>query len=173
MLAIEIASFGPPDVLRATERSTPVVAPDEILIAVEAVGVSRVDILQRQGKYPPPPGTSDLPGLDCAGTVAAVGASVTSWKMGDRVCALVSGGAYAELCAAPAVQALPIPEGWSAIEAVTLPENLFTVYDNIVTRAHLSAGETVLIHELYEAAKEGTLLMDVVEALSLRFREMQ
>jgi NADPH2:quinone reductase len=146
MLAIEIASFGPPGVLRATERSTPVVAPDEILIAVEAVGVSRVDILQRQGKYPPPPGTSDLPGLDCAGTVAAVGESVTNWKMGDRVCALVSGGAYAELCAAPAVQALPIPEGWSAIEAATLPENLFTVYDNIVTRAHLSAGETVLIH---------------------------
>src|SRR5215813_244281 len=146
MLAIEIVSFGPPGVLRATERPTPVVAPDEILIAVEAVGVSRVDILQRQGKYPPPPGASDLPGLDCAGTIAAVGEAVTNWKSGDRVCALVSGGAYAELCTAPAVQVLPIPQGWTAVEAATLHENLFTVYDNLVTRARLSAGETVLVH---------------------------
>jgi NADPH:quinone reductase len=146
MLAIEIASFEPPGLLRPAERPTPVPGADEILIAVEAAGVSRVDVLQRQGKYPPPPGASDLPGLDCAGTVAAVGESVTNWKVGDRVCALVSGGAYAELCAAPAVQALPIPEGWNAVEAATLPENLFTVYDNMVTRAHLARGETVLIH---------------------------
>src|SRR5689334_18754914 len=111
MLAVEIASFDPPGILRATERPAPTLKPDEILIAVEAAGVSRVDVLQRLGKYPPPPGASDLPGLDCAGAITAVGVSVTNWKVGDRVCALVSGGAYAELCAAPAVQALPIPEG--------------------------------------------------------------
>jgi len=146
VLAVEIASFDPPGILKTTERPTPVPKPDEIVIAVEAAGVSRVDILQRRGMYPPPPGASDLPGLDCAGTVAAVGESVKQWKVGDRVCALVSGGAYAEFCAAPAVQALRIPEGWTAIEATTLPENLFTVYDNMVTRARLSAGETVLIH---------------------------
>jgi putative PIG3 family NAD(P)H quinone oxidoreductase len=146
MLAIEIASFGPPSVLQPTERPTPVIGPDEILIAVEAAGISRVDTLQRQGRYPTPPGASDIPGLDCAGTVTAVGESVTNWKVGDRVCALVSGGAYAELCVAPAVQALPIPEYWTAIEAASLPENLFTVYDNMMTRARLAAGETVLIH---------------------------
>jgi NADPH2:quinone reductase len=146
MLAIEITSFDPPGVLRLTERPAPVPARDEVLIAVEAVGVSRVDVLQRQGKYPPPPGAPDLPGLDCAGTIAAVGEAVTNWKTGDRVCALVSGGAYAQLCTAPAVQVLPIPEGWTAVEAATLPENLFTVYDNMVTRARLAAGETVLVH---------------------------
>jgi putative PIG3 family NAD(P)H quinone oxidoreductase len=128
------------------ERPDPVIGPDEILIAVEAAGVSRVDALQRQGRYPPPSGASDIPGLDCAGTVRAVGRSVSNWKVGDRVCALVSRGGYAELCAAPAVQALPIPEGWTAVEAASLPENLFTVYDNLVTRARLSAGETVLVH---------------------------
>jgi NADPH:quinone reductase-like Zn-dependent oxidoreductase len=135
MLAIEITSFGPPSGLQPTERPNPIMGPADILIAVEAVGVSRVDTLQRQGRYPPPPGASDIPGLDCAGTVTAVGESVTNWKVGDRVCALVSGGAYAEFCVAPAVQVLPIPERWTAIEAATLPENLFTVYDNMVTRA--------------------------------------
>src|SRR5262249_1576152 len=104
------------------------------------------DVLQRLGRYPPPPGASDIPGLDCAGAVTAAGEAVQEHKVGDRVCALVSGGAYAELCAAPAIQALPIPEGWSAVEAASLPENLFTVYDNMVTRARLAAGETVLIH---------------------------
>jgi putative PIG3 family NAD(P)H quinone oxidoreductase len=146
MLAIEITSFGPPSVLKPVERPDPTPGPSDILIAVEAAGLSRVDTLQRQGRYPPPPGASDIPGLDCAGTVKAVGASVTQWKPGDRVCALVAGGAYAELCVAPAVQALPIPDNWTAVEAATLPENTFTVYDNLVTRAHLSAGETVLIH---------------------------
>ncbi len=146
MLAIEITSFGPPSVLKPVERPDPTPGPADILIAVEAAGLSRVDTLQRQGRYPPPPGASDIPGLDCAGTVQAVGESVTQWKPGDRVCALVSGGAYAELCVAPAVQALPIPENWTAAEAATLPENIFTVYDNLVTRARLSAGETVLIH---------------------------
>jgi putative PIG3 family NAD(P)H quinone oxidoreductase len=164
MLAVEIASFDPPGTLRVTERTTPILKPDEILIAVEAAGVSRVNILQRRGKYPPPPGASDLPGLDCAGAVAAVGDAVTQWKVGDRVCALVSGGAYAELCAAPAVQALPIPESWNAVEAATLPENLFTVYDNMVTRARLSAGEVVLIHG--GASGIGSMAIMVARALS-------
>jgi len=146
MLAIQITSFGPPKVLEPVERPDPIVGPADILIAVEAAGISRADTLQRKGKYPPPPGVSDIPGLDCAGTVTAVGETVTDWRVGDRVCALVSGGAYAELCAAPAVQALPIPEGWTAVEAATLPENLFTVYDNLVTRGRLAAGETVLVH---------------------------
>src|SRR5262249_48940774 len=94
----------------------------------------------------PPPGASDIPGLDCAGTITTVGESVRNWRPGDRVCALVAGGAHAELCAAPALQALPIPENWTAIEAATLPENIFTVYDNLVTRARVAAGQTVLGH---------------------------
>jgi NADPH:quinone reductase len=145
MLAIEIASFGPPDVLKPVERPDPEPKPDEIVIRVEAAGVARADLMQRQGKYPPPSGASDIPGLDVAGTVASIGRDVSEWKPGERVCAILSGGGYAEYCAVPAVQCLPIPDGWSAIEAVTLPENLFTVFDNLVTRAQLRAGETVLI----------------------------
>lgn len=109
----------------------------EVLIRVQAAGVARADTLQRQGKYPPPPGASDIPGLDVAGILDSTG---------DRVCAILAGGGYAEFCAVPAVQVLPMPERWSAIEAATLPENLFTVYDNLITRAELKRGETVLIH---------------------------
>jgi putative PIG3 family NAD(P)H quinone oxidoreductase len=146
MLAIEISSYGPPDVLRLVERPKPEPLADELIIKIEAAGVSRADVLQCQGKYPPPPGASDIPGLDAAGTIDSVGANVSGWKEGERVCAILSGGAYAEYCAVPAVQILPIPDGWSAIEAATLPENLFTVYDNLVTRGGLRQGETVLIH---------------------------
>lgn len=146
MLAIEISSFGPPTVLKPVERPKPQPNPDEIVIRVEAAGIARADLLQRQGKYPPPPGASDIPGLDVAGTVDSVGEDVHDWKPGDRACAILAGGGYAEFVAVPAVQVLPIPEGWTAIEAATLPENLFTVYDNLVTRAGLKAGETVLIH---------------------------
>jgi putative PIG3 family NAD(P)H quinone oxidoreductase len=116
------------------------------------------------GRYPPPAGASDIPGLDCAGAVTAVGSAVRNWKPGDRVCALVSGGAYAELCAAPAVQALPIPAGWTAVEAASLPENLFTVYDSMVTRAGLAAGETVLVHG--GAGGIGSMAIMVARALS-------
>ena len=116
------------------------------MIRVEAAGVSRADTMQRKGKYPPPSGASDIPGLDISGTIDSVGIGVAQWKRGDRVCAIVSGGGYAEFCAVPAVQILPIPEGWSMIEAATLPENLFTVYDNLITRASLQSGETALIH---------------------------
>ena len=146
MLAIEISSYGPPDVLKLVERPDPEPKPDEIVIRVEAAGVARADTLQRQGKYPPPPGASDIPGLDVAGTVAAIGRNVRDWKSGDRVCAILAGGGYAELCAVPAAQCLPIPDGWSSVEAATLPENLFTVLDNLVTRGQLKEGETVLIH---------------------------
>lgn len=146
MLAIEIASFGPPDVLTPVERPKPEPNPDEIVIRVEAAGIARADLLQRQGHYPPPQGASDVPGLDVAGTVDSIGKDVHTWKTGDRVCAILAGGGYAEFVAVPTVQALPVPDGWSAVEAATLPENLFTVYDNLDTRAGLQAGETVLIH---------------------------
>jgi putative PIG3 family NAD(P)H quinone oxidoreductase len=109
--------------------------------------VAHADLLQREGKYAPPPGASDIPGLDVAGIVHLVGAEARGlWKPGDRVCAILSGGGYAEYCAVPAAQVLPIPAGWTAAEAATLPENLFTVYDNLITRAGLTRGETVLVH---------------------------
>ena len=146
MLAIEFPHHGSPDVLHLAEHPDPELQPGEVLIRVEAAGVSRADILQRMGKYPPPPGASPVLGLDVAGVIAKCNSAVTNWKPGDRVCALVNGGGYAELCAVPATQVLPIPEGWSAVEAATLPENLFTVFDNIATRARLAAGETLLMH---------------------------
>ena len=146
MIAVEISAFGGPDVLKPVSRPKPVASGDEILVRVEAAGVARADTLQRKGKYPAPPGASDIPGLDVAGTVDSVGANVKDFQPGDRVCAILAGGGYSEFCTAPASQVLPIPEGWSAVEAATLPENLFTVYDNLITRAGLTRGETVLIH---------------------------
>lgn len=146
MIAIEISSPGGVDVLRASERAIPEPQSGELLIRVRAAGVARADVMQRQGKYPPPPGASDIPGLDVAGTVEKVGSGVSQYKTGDPVCAILSGGGYAEFCVAPVEQVLPMPEGWSFPEAATLPENLFTVYDNLVTRAGLTVGETVLIH---------------------------
>ena len=147
MTAIEITSFGGPRVLQPRERPKPEPGSDEVLIRVKAAGVARADVLQRQGKYPPPPGASDIPGLDVAGIVEATGGGKAShWKPGDRVCAILSGGGYAEYCVAPTSQVLPVPENWSDSEAATLPENLFTVYDNLLTRAALTSGETVLIH---------------------------
>ena len=146
MIAIEISTFGGPEVLRPVERPKPVPNENEAVIRVEAAGVARADTMQRRGKYPPPAGASDIPGLDLAGTVDSVGPNVREWKPGDRVCAIVTGGAYAEYCAAPSEQILPVPDEWTAIEAATLPENLFTVYDNLITRAALKAGETLLVH---------------------------
>ena len=146
MIAIEISSFGPPEVLRPADVAKSVAGPGDVVISVKAAGVARADTLQRQGKYPPPPGASEIPGLDVAGQIDSVGPGVTSWKPGDSVCAILSGGGYAEFCAVPAVQVLPLPQGWTFAEAVTLPENLFTVYDNLVTRAGLTSGETALIH---------------------------
>ena len=146
MLAIETVSFGGPEVLRPVERPTPEIRPEEVLIEVKAAGVARADTLQRRGKYPPPPGAPDIPGLDVAGRVAAIGAAVKGFAPGNRVCAILAGGGYAEFCAVPALQVLPTPANWSDEEAASLPENLFTVYDNLVTRAGLKCGDTVLIH---------------------------
>lgn len=146
MKAVEISQFGPPEVLKVIERPDPFPAEGEILIAVEAAGVNRPDIVQRYGKYPPPPGASDIPGLEVAGTVAAVGAGVVGWKIGDPICALVAGGGYAERAAVPHEQCLPIPQGFTSVQAAGIPETFFTVWTNVFQRGKLKAGETILIH---------------------------
>jgi len=146
MKAVEITQFGPPDVLKIVERPDPFPAAGEILIDVAAAGVNRPDIIQRYGKYPPPPGASDLPGLEVAGRVAAVGADVTGWSIGDPICALLAGGGYAERAAVPHEQCLPIPKGLTAIQAAGIPETFFTVWTNVFQRGKLKAGETILIH---------------------------
>jgi NADPH2:quinone reductase len=146
MKAIEIAQPGGPDVLHVVERPTPQPAEDEVLVRVEAAGVNRPDVMQRLGKYPPPPGASDIPGLEIAGTIAALGRSVSGLNTGDHVCALVAGGGYAEYCAAPAVQCLRIPEGLTTVAAAAIPETFFTVWTNLFQRGALRAGERVLVH---------------------------
>jgi putative PIG3 family NAD(P)H quinone oxidoreductase len=146
MIAIEITSPGAPDVLVPVERPDPRPGIGELLIKVAAAGVNRPDVLQRRGGYPPPPGASDIPGLEVAGTVAAIGDGVEGWHVGDRVCALVAGGGYATLCVAPAPQCLPIPRGLDAITAAGIPETFFTVWTNVFERGHLRAGETALFH---------------------------
>ena len=148
MKAIEISSHGAPEVLRLTKRASPVAAAGEVLIRVAASGVNRPDVLQRKGLYPVPPGASDLPGLEVAGVIIAGDAAALAaagLKLGDRVCALVAGGGYAELCVAPVGQCLPVPAGLSDIEAASLPETFFTVWSNVFDRAHLQAGETLLV----------------------------
>jgi len=137
---------GDPDVLHVAESSAPEPKSGEVTIAVEAAGVSRADSLQRRGLYPPPPGASTILGLEVAGTIARAGDGVTQWHAGDRVCALVNGGGYAEVVAVAQGQVLAIPDGWCSVEAATLPENAFTVYDNLFTRGRLQAGEIVLVH---------------------------
>jgi NADPH2:quinone reductase len=137
---------GEPGVLHVAQTPAPDPKSGEVAIAVEAAGVSRADALQRRGLYPPPPGASPILGLEVAGTIARAGEGVTRWRPGDRVCALLDGGGYAEVAAVAQGQVLPIPDRWDAIEAATLPENAFTVYDNLFTRGRLRAGETVLVH---------------------------
>ena len=146
MLAIEISRPGGPDVLRPTRRSLPELPEGCVLIAVAAAGVNRPDALQRQGAYPPPPGASDIPGLEVAGTIAAVGAGVSGLAAGDRVTALVAGGGYAEYCVAPAGSCLPWPDGYDAVRAAALPETFFTVWSNVFDRGRLRAGESFLVH---------------------------
>lgn len=146
MIAIAIREAGTADVLVAVERPKPEPGPGELLIKVAAAGVNRPDVMQRQGLYAPPPGTSDIPGLEIAGTVAAVGPEVMAWAIGDHVCALVAGGGYAEYCTAPAPQCLPIPAGLDLIHAAVLPEVMFTVWTNVFERGRLAAGESILIH---------------------------
>jgi putative PIG3 family NAD(P)H quinone oxidoreductase len=145
MIAIEIAHHGGPEVLRAVERPDPSLQPGEVLVKVEAAGVNRPDLMQRLGKYPPPPGASDIPGLEVAGTVIATSGD-GRWREGDRVCALLAGGGYAELCAVPAPQCLPLPQGMDAIRAAAIPETYFTVWTNLFQRAGLRPGERVLVH---------------------------
>ncbi len=146
MRVIEIAGPGGPEMLRVAERPVPEPAPGEVLIAVEAAGVNRPDVMQQLGLYPPPPGASDLPGLEVAGTVAAVADDVTEWRPGDRVCALCNGGGYAEYAVAPAGQCLPIPAGLDAVAAASLPETCFTVWSNVFDRGRLQPGESFLVH---------------------------
>ncbi|WP_303981387.1 NAD(P)H-quinone oxidoreductase [Dongia mobilis] len=146
MNAIEISSFGGPEVLRPAKRPLPQLGPDEVLIKVAAAGINRPDILQRTGGYAPPPGASDLPGLEVAGEIVAVAAGVSAWHVGDKVAALVAGGGYAEYCAAPAQQCLAVPKGFDMIHAAALPETFFTVWTNVFERGGLKAGETFLVH---------------------------
>lgn len=143
---IEISQPGEPDVLVAAERPLPELAQGEILVKVAAAGVNRPDVLQRRGKYPPPPGASDIPGLEIAGVVVAVGIGVQHYQPGDQVCALIAGGGYAEYCKVHESNALPVPKGFSMVEAAAIPETFFTVWVNVFQRGHLRAGETVLIH---------------------------
>jgi len=145
MKAIEIAKPGGPEVLKLVERPVPQPKANEILIKVAAAGVNRPDVLQRSGNYPVPPDASDLPGLEVAGEVAAVASSVEAFKPGDKVCALVHGGGYAEYCVAPEVTALPVPKGWTLSEAASLPETFFTVWANVYDRARLAPGESLLV----------------------------
>jgi putative PIG3 family NAD(P)H quinone oxidoreductase len=146
MLCVEIASPGAPEVLQLVERPDPRPGPGEVLIAVAAAGVNRPDVLQRRGHYPPPPGASDIPGLEVAGMIAAIGDDVAEWKVGDQVCALVSGGGYATLCAAPAPQCLPVPASLDLVAAAAIPETFFTVWTNVFDRGRLTHGETALFH---------------------------
>ena len=148
MKVIEIASYGPPDVLQVGERPLPVPGQGELRIRVAASGVNRPNVLQRTGNYPVPPGASDIPGLEVAGVVDMgdeTAMAQAGLKLGDRVCALVAGGGYAEVCVAPVGQCLPVPRGWTDLEAASLPETVFTVWSNVFDRARLQAGETLLV----------------------------
>jgi len=148
MKVIEITAFGAPDVLRLGERPVPVSGVGELLIRVSASGVNRPDVLQRTGNYPVPPGASDIPGLEVAGVIEGGDAQALArlgFKLGDRVCALVAGGGYAEYCVAPVAQCLPVPKGLSDVEAASLPETFFTVWSNVFDRAQLQPGETLLV----------------------------
>ena len=146
MIAIEISTPGGPEVLVPVERPRPRCGAGEVVIKVAAAGVNRPDIVQRQGHYPPPPGASDIPGLEVAGTIDEVASDVTNWRRGDTVCALVSGGGYAEYCAAPAPQCLPVPRGSDLVHAAAIPETTFTVWTNVFERGRLQKGETLLVH---------------------------
>lgn len=146
MTAVEIREPGPPQVLRAVPRPVPQPAPGEVLIEVAAAGVNRPDVLQRKGAYPPPPGVTDIPGLEVAGEVVLRGEGVHEPALGAKVCALVAGGGYAQYAIAPAVQCLPVPSSLSLEEAAVLPETVFTVWHNVFERARLRSGETLLVH---------------------------
>ncbi len=166
MTAIEITEPGGPDVLRPCRRPIPSPGHGEVLIRVRAAGVNRPDVLQRQGGYPPPAGASDIPGLEIAGDIVAVGEGVKGWKPGDTACALVTGGGYAEYCTAPAALCLPIPADFDMIRAAALPETFFTVWTNIFQRARLQPGESLLVHG--GSSGIGTTAIQIASALGSR-----
>lgn len=166
MTAIEIREPGGPEVLVPAQRPLPQPAAGEVLIEVAAAGVNRPDVLQRLGGYPPPPGASDIPGLEIAGKVVGLGDGVTALAPGDQVTALVTGGGYAQYCAAPAVQCLPIPKGFDMAQAAALPETFFTVWVNVFERSALQAGESFLVHG--GTSGIGTTAIQLAKALGSR-----
>ncbi|MGD9916661.1 MAG: NAD(P)H-quinone oxidoreductase [Paenirhodobacter sp.] len=166
MRAVEISAPGGPEVLKSVSRAVPVPGPGEILIEVAYAGVNRPDALQRAGAYKAPPGASDLPGLECSGRIAALGAGVGGWEIGDAVCALLPGGGYAEYVTTPAAHALPVPPGISLRDAACLPETCFTVWSNIVMRGGLAAGERFLVHG--GSSGIGTTAIQIATALGAR-----
>ena len=166
MRVIEITEPGGPEKLVLKQRPLPQPAPGEVLIKVAVAGVNRPDCLQRQGGYPPPPGASDIPGLEVAGTIVGLGEGVANWKIGDAVCALLTGGGYAEYCTAPAPQCLPIPNGLTVQQAAALPETFFTVWSNVFERAALAPGESLLVHG--GGGGIGTTAIQIAVALGAR-----
>ncbi len=166
MHAVEISAPGGPDVLKMVNRPVPIPGQGQILIKVAYAGVNRPDLLQRAGLYAPPPGASDLPGLEASGTVAAVGAGVSDWAVGDQVCALLPGGGYGEYVVTPAAHALPIPDGMGLKQAACLPETFFTVWSNVFMRAHLKAGERFLVHG--GSSGIGTTAIQLAHAMGAR-----
>jgi putative PIG3 family NAD(P)H quinone oxidoreductase len=166
MRAITISSPGGPEVLTLSQVPDPVPAAGEVLIDIVAGGVNRADLLQRQGMYPPPPGAPPYPGLECSGRIAAAGEGVTNWHAGDEVCALLSGGGYAERVAVPAGQLLPVPDGLTVAQAAALPEVACTVHSNLVTLAGLKAGDALLVHG--GASGIGTMAIQLGRALGAR-----
>jgi NADPH:quinone reductase len=146
MGAIEITHPGAPEVLRLVQRPVPSPGPGEVLVRVTAAGVNRPDVMQRKGAYPPPPGVTDIPGLEVAGEIVGTGGGIASGRMGERICALVAGGGYAQYVTAPAVQCLPVPDHVTVEESAVLPETFFTVYLNVFERAALAPGESLLVH---------------------------
>src|SRR5438067_2577121 len=163
MRAVVVREPGGPEVLGWEEVPDPVCGPGEVVVDVVASAVNRADLLQRQGFYPPPPGASEILGLECSGRIAAVGADVTRWALGDEVCALLAGGGYAELVAVPAGQLMPVPAGVDLVTAAALPEAACTVWSNLVLTAQLRAGESVLVHG--GASGIGTIATQVAAAL--------
>ena len=166
MRAIEVARPGEPEVLLVGERPVPPVGAGDVLIRVAAAGVNRADIMQRRGHYPPPPGASDVLGLEVSGTVAAVGEAATGWRVGDTVCALLAGGGYAEYCAVPAPLCLPVPAGLDLVDAAALPEVVLTVWTNVFERGRLAAGETLLVHG--GSSGIGTMAIQLARAFGAR-----
>jgi putative PIG3 family NAD(P)H quinone oxidoreductase len=166
MKAITIPTPGDADALVLADVPTPEIAADEVLVQVAAAGVNRADLLQRKGFYPPPPGASAYPGLEASGTISALGSEVTSWSVGDRVCALLTGGGYAEQVAVSATQLLPVPDGVSLVDAAALPEVVSTVWSNVFMTANLQPGQTVLIHG--GSSGIGTMAIQLARAIGAR-----